>query len=147
MWFHFRLHSLPKSIASFLIPTLTATEWDLQIWRLAFQQYRFLSLLYSAHSVRDSSQFVIHNRVTSSYSTIHKHIIGLPQRRDSSIGTATGYGLDGRGWIRGRGKDFSHVDNIKTGYGTHPASYPMCTGREFLWGKATGAWSWPLTSI
>jgi hypothetical protein len=30
----------------------------------------------------------------------------IARSRDSPVGTATGYGLDGRGLIRGRGKDF-----------------------------------------
>jgi hypothetical protein len=30
---------------------------------------------------------------------------------------------------------------VQTGFGTHPASYPMDTG-----GKEAGTWSWPLTS-
>jgi hypothetical protein len=33
------------------------------------------------------------------------------------------------------------------GCGAHPASYPMSTGGSFPGGKATGLWSWPLTSI
>jgi hypothetical protein len=35
---------------------------------------------------------------------------------------------------------------FQTGSGARPASYPMDTGGSFPWGKATGAWSWPLTS-
>jgi hypothetical protein len=44
---------------------------------------------------------------------------------DSSVGIATGYGLDGLGSIPGRGKRFLH--SVQTGSGPHPASYPMGT--------------------
>jgi hypothetical protein len=36
---------------------------------------------------------------------------------------------------------------VQNGYGAHPASYPMGTRVSFPVGKATGAWSWPLTFI
>jgi hypothetical protein len=36
---------------------------------------------------------------------------------------------------------------VQTGSWAHPASYPMGTRGSFLRGKASGAWSWPLTSI
>jgi hypothetical protein len=39
------------------------------------------------------------------------------------------------------------VHRVQNGSGAHPASYPMGTRGSFLGGKATGAWSWPLTSI
>jgi hypothetical protein len=36
--------------------------------------------------------------------------------------------------------------SVQAGSEAHPASWPMGTG-DFPGGKATGAWSWPLTSI
>jgi hypothetical protein len=36
---------------------------------------------------------------------------------------------------------------VQNGCGAQPASYPSSTGGSFPGGKATGAWSWPLTSI
>jgi hypothetical protein len=48
---------------------------------------------------------------------------------DSTVGVATGYGLDDRGGRSsspGRGKNFLHV--IQTGCGAHSASYTMGTG-------------------
>jgi len=36
---------------------------------------------------------------------------------------------------------------IQNGSGAHPSSYPMGTRSSFPWGKVTGVWSWPLTSI
>jgi hypothetical protein len=59
--------------------------------------------------------------------------------RDSSLGIATGYGLDN--W----GVEFSLLHNVQTGSGAHSA-YPMGTGVSFRGSKAAGAWSWPLTS-
>jgi hypothetical protein len=35
---------------------------------------------------------------------------------------------------------------VQTGSGAHPASYSVGIRGSFLWGKAPGAWSWPLTS-
>jgi hypothetical protein len=45
--------------------------------------------------------------------------------RESSVGIATSYGLDGRGSIPGRGKKFSLPHSVQTGSRAHPASYPM----------------------
>jgi hypothetical protein len=49
--------------------------------------------------------------------------------RDSSVGTATEYGLDdltARSSSPGKGKSFLHV--VQTGSEGYPASYPMGTG-------------------
>jgi hypothetical protein len=43
-------------------------------------------------------------------------------------------------------QDFSLPHSIQTGSGAHPASYPRGVRGPFPGGKATGAWSWPLTS-
>jgi hypothetical protein len=43
--------------------------------------------------------------------------------------------------------DFSLHHRVETGPGAQPASYPVGTRRAFPGAKATGAWSWPLTSI
>jgi hypothetical protein len=59
----------------------------------------------------------------------------------------TGFGLDDRGMeVRvplGSRIFSSHI--IQTGFGTHPASYPMGTRSSFPGVKAAGAWNWPLT--
>jgi hypothetical protein len=47
---------------------------------------------------------------------------------DSSVGNATGYGLDGRGSIHVGGKKCSLLHVVQTGFGTDPASYQMGTG-------------------
>jgi hypothetical protein len=46
--------------------------------------------------------------------------------RDSSVGVATGYGLDGPGVRISVGKRFSAP--VQTGPGAHPVSYTMGTG-------------------
>ena len=46
--------------------------------------------------------------------------------RDSSVGIANSYGLDGPGIESRWGQDFSAP--VKTGPGAHPASYTMGTG-------------------
>jgi hypothetical protein len=70
------------------------------------------------------------------------------KNRDSAVGIATGYGLDGRGvGVRVPvGAWFFPLHVIQTVLGAHPASYPTGTGGSFPWGKAVGAWSWRFTS-
>jgi hypothetical protein len=41
--------------------------------------------------------------------------------------------------------NFSLHHRVQNGSGAHPASYPMGTRGSFPGGKASGAWSWPLT--
>jgi hypothetical protein len=64
--------------------------------------------------------------------------------RNSSVGTALGYGLDDRGcrvrFLAGVG-NFSVHHRVQNGSDAHPASYPMGTRGSFLGGKAAGAWS------
>jgi hypothetical protein len=55
-----------------------------------------------------------------------------------TVGLATGYRLDGRGSVPGRGTDFSILHSAHTGSGSHPASYPMGTGALFLGIKRPG---------
>jgi hypothetical protein len=62
--------------------------------------------------------------------------------RNSSVGTALGYGLDDRGsrvrFLAGAG-NFSLHHRVKNGSGAHPASYPMGTRGSFAGVKVTGA--------
>jgi hypothetical protein len=44
------------------------------------------------------------------------------------------------------GQEFSLLHVVQTGSGVHPSSYPIGTGGSFSGSKATGVWSWPLTS-
>jgi hypothetical protein len=60
------------------------------------------------------------------------------RRRDSLVGIATGYGLNVRGSILGKGKWFYVFHSIQTGSGAHQASYTMNTGGSFLGRKAAG---------
>jgi hypothetical protein len=53
--------------------------------------------------------------------------------RDSSVGMARGYGLDGQGSITGRKINFSLLHRVRTGF------YLMGTGRYFPWVKAVVA--------
>jgi hypothetical protein len=66
------------------------------------------------------------------------------QSRDSSVGTALGYGLDDRGsrvrFPAGAG-NFSLHRRVQNGSGSQPASYPMGTRGSFPGGKAAGALS------
>jgi hypothetical protein len=62
--------------------------------------------------------------------------------RDSSVGIASGYGLDSRcsgvRFLAGAVK-FSLLYRLQIGCGARPASYPMGTGSSFSEGKAAGA--------
>ena len=58
----------------------------------------------------------------------------------SSVGIATGYGLDGPGIRSWWGSRFSAL--VQTGPGAHPASCTMGTG-SFPGLEAVGAWGWP----
>jgi hypothetical protein len=44
---------------------------------------------------------------------------------DSSVSEVTCYGLDDQGLISNRDRDFSPCHHVKTGFGIHPAVYPM----------------------
>jgi hypothetical protein len=74
-----------------------------------------------------------------SYLTLHCPTCNLAQF--SAVGIATGYELHGRG---GGGRSSLYV--VQAGSGAHLASYPMGAGVSFPSSKATGAWSWQLTS-
>jgi hypothetical protein len=66
----------------------------------------------------------------------------VPKSRDSSLGTALGYGLDDRGSrvrLSVRTGNFSLHHRVQNGSGAHPASYPMGTEGSFPGGKAAGA--------
>jgi hypothetical protein len=43
--------------------------------------------------------------------------------------------------------NFSLHHRVQTGPGAHPASYPTGTRGSFPGSRASGVWSWPLTSI
>jgi hypothetical protein len=62
--------------------------------------------------------------------------------RDSSVGTALGYGLEDRGsrvrFPVGAGNLYLHY-RVQNGSGAHPAFYPMGTRGSFPGGKAAGA--------
>jgi hypothetical protein len=57
----------------------------------------------------------------------------------SSGGIATGYKLDGWSFSPDRDRDFSHLHSAQTGFGAHPASYPMGTWVSFPRGKVAEA--------
>jgi hypothetical protein len=60
------------------------------------------------------------------------HFLPPRKSRDSSVGIAAGYGLDGRGvGVRVPVGDFSLLHVVQTGSGAEPASYPMGTGTSF----------------
>jgi hypothetical protein len=72
------------------------------------------------------------------------HVQGTDREsRDSSVGIATGYGLE---FESRQGQEFSLLHVVQTGSGAHTAFSPMGIGGSFPWGKASEAWSWPFTS-
>jgi hypothetical protein len=70
------------------------------------------------------------------HSPIRRHgvVISSLEGRDSSVGTATGYRLDGRGSIPGRARIFIFSTASRPALGAHPAFYPRGPG-----GKAAEA--------
>jgi hypothetical protein len=54
--------------------------------------------------------------------------------RNSSVGIATGYGLDGRVHFPSGTRDFSLLHSVQTGSEAHPFSYPIKIGSPFLRG-------------
>jgi hypothetical protein len=72
---------------------------------------------------------------------LHKFTCTIMGSRNSSVGIATGYGLDDREvgirvpvWSK-----CSLLRSVQTGSGAHPASYPMGTGGSSPGGKAAEA--------
>jgi hypothetical protein len=63
--------------------------------------------------------------------------------RDSSVGIATRYGLDSPGIESRWGRDFPHPSRPALG----PIHLLYNWYRDFLGGKAVGAWRWPPTLI
>jgi hypothetical protein len=59
---------------------------------------------------------------------IHPIHIDLDQERDSSVGIATGYGLDGWGSTPGRGETFLYSTASKPALPPSQLSYPMGAG-------------------
>jgi hypothetical protein len=59
--------------------------------------------------------------------------------RDRSVGIAMRYGLEDRGSISGRGKNFSLLHCVQTDTGAHPASYLLGTRCCFPRAKMAGA--------
>jgi hypothetical protein len=71
----------------------------------------------------------------------------VKRSRDSSVGIATGHGLDGRGvWVRVPvgSRIFSSPRRPDRLWGP-PNILSNGYRDSFLGGKAAGAWSWPLT--
>jgi hypothetical protein len=65
---------------------------------------------------------------------------------NSSVGIATGYGLDdldSRVWLPAVAGNFSFHHCVQNGSGAHPASYPMGTRGSIPGSKVARAWSWP----
>jgi hypothetical protein len=63
---------------------------------------------------------------------------GYLQSQDSSVGIATGYGLDGRSSIVDRPRDFYVLHIGQTDSGPYPASYPIGNGDYFSGAKVAG---------
>jgi hypothetical protein len=61
--------------------------------------------------------------------------------------TFSDYGMDDRGSILGRGREFSSSPPRPDRSGAHPASHSMDFWVSFSGGKEAGAWNLPLTSI
>jgi hypothetical protein len=79
------------------------------------------------------------NDLLSNMNFLQTFLCYLTLSAESSVGIATGYGIDGRGSIAGRGNIFFPPLNIvRIGSGAHPVCYPIGTGGYFPGGKAAG---------
>jgi hypothetical protein len=79
------------------------------------------------------------------YVTAYIMTVYLLVGRDSSVGIATLYGLDGPG-IESLWRARFYVP-VQTGPGARPVSYTLGTASLSPGGKAAGAWRWPPTHI
>jgi hypothetical protein len=67
-------------------------------------------------------------------------------RRDSAVGLATGYELDGGNSRTGTGINLSPLHAVQTCFAALQASYLIGTGGFFHGGKAARTWNWQLNS-
>jgi hypothetical protein len=67
-----------------------------------------------------------------------KYLISIIKSRDSSVGTATGYGLDDPIRFPAGAGNFSLRYHFQTGYRAHTTSCPMATGGFFPWVRRPG---------
>jgi hypothetical protein len=102
-----------------------------RVWKEAGHVWRCISVISMVKSRQPTKTFV---RITGGPSKIWMDTFLLWERRDSSVGIATGYGVVGPGSIPGNARFFSHLHSVQTGSGAHPASSPTCTGSPFPWG-------------
>jgi hypothetical protein len=79
---------------------------------------------------------------------LHGILLLITRNRDSSVGIAPGYGLDGPGSIPGNARFSSSPQTSSPDWLWGPRSFLSKGYRWFflLVGKAVGEWSWPLTS-
>jgi hypothetical protein len=59
---------------------------------------------------------------------------------------ATGWTIERSEFEFRYSQEFSLLNVVQTDSEVHPTSYPMVTEGSFSGGKATGEWSWTLTS-
>jgi hypothetical protein len=105
-------------------------------------------IICSSCSRRPVRKIWIHPRAHQHF--LFYKLISVKKSRYSSVGIATGYGLDDQcSGVRcpAGAEKFSLLHRVQTGSGARPTSYPMGTGVSFPGGKAAEAWSWPLTSF
>jgi hypothetical protein len=106
----------------------------------------YLSVFINCKDVNKCAFVVLSETVTLG-SYLHS-IDPLQTSRDSSVGIVTGYRLDDQG-VRVRvpvgSRMFSSPSHPDRLWGP-PSLLYKGTGGSFPWGKAAGAWSWPLAS-
>jgi hypothetical protein len=76
----------------------------------------------------------------------------FPFSYSTEAGVAQWYITGLQGWIivvgvPARAGNFSPHHRVQDGSGAPPASYPMDARGSFPWGKAAGAWRWPLITF
>jgi hypothetical protein len=118
------------------------------------RSYSHLSSIYNNAAYTVSKELYPYLVCMWPYTCIYKEayslwmFLYLKRSRCSSVGIATGYGLDGRGVgvrVPVGSRTFSSP-RCPDRLWAHPTSYPMGTGGSFPGDKTAGTWSWPLTS-
>jgi hypothetical protein len=130
---------LPRVIVPFLLTDIQLQNAETQLSPLV--------PLETCELVHTVTTFILRLQPTWSRGNTKWHTYFFT--RESAVGIATGYGLDGRG-VAVRvpvGAIYSLLHVFQTGSGAHPAFYTVGTGGSFAGGIAAGAWSWPLTFI
>jgi hypothetical protein len=105
----------------------TYTEASIDAYFVLFHAFPFLNSNLHTKAELIFLSTLYFRKLWNMHSGYHFCFILFPAQ-DRSVSTATGYGMDGRGSIPGRGKRSFSTRSIQIDYGAHPASFSVGTG-------------------